>query len=336
MKESNIFSALNAIEERYLDEALASGSGAGKKRRARILRIVLPAAALVALLTVTLVLMLPGGRTGDLPDQRPAEISPDPALSEMDLVAPPTFGEDGGGLLCENRGDRVQITDYLGESDMMIIPEEYNGARITNVEICEKALEKVSAVFYNGESMPVISLPESKKVIMKIGRDARSVDGALSCGESISYYDVDAGNPVFASYDGMLFSKDLETLIICPAGYRKTRIAVHENGVPLDADTGCLPKTLKDVRSYAFSGCAALRSIELPPEVKTVGSGAFKDCVSLEELSLPGSLSYIAFDALDGCSELKILRFDGDGELFDSLNIGVKSETLVILKDGKE
>jgi len=65
-----------------------------------------------------------------------------------------------------------------------------------------------------------------------------------------------------------------------------------------------LPKTLKKIGSYAFSGCSGLTSVTIPDSVTSIGDRAFQDCSSLTSVTIPGSVTEIYNYAFYGCSSL--------------------------------
>ena len=113
----------------------------------------------------------------------------------------------------------------------------------------------------------------------------------------IGAYEADPENPLFTSVDGVLFSKDLKTLVLYP----NARAEEHYD----------LPAGTKEIGEYAFSDAVGLTSVSfpmglekigqcgfyrtgltrvvLPPSVKEVGKFAFSDCVHLQEASVPSA-----------------------------------------------
>jgi hypothetical protein len=86
---------------------------------------------------------------------------------------------------------------------------------------------------------------------------------------------VDTRNPNYASRDGVLFDKEMQTLIQYPAG--KTGAYV-------------IPASVTTIE-YAFRGCSGLTSLTIPATVDTMGgitynSGAFDGCTNLKTVIL--------------------------------------------------
>lgn len=66
-----------------------------------------------------------------------------------------------------------------------------------------------------------------------------------------------------------------------------------------------LPKSVKSIECYAFSGCSNLVNIELQEGLASIGKEAFSGCESLEKLNIPDSVTEIQKEAFQGCSGLK-------------------------------
>jgi hypothetical protein len=125
---------------------------------------------------------------------------------------------------------------------------------------------------------------------------------------------VNAGNPNYASRDGILYNK------------AETRI-IH---VP-DAVSGSveIPSSMTDIEDSVFAACAGLTSITIPDSVESIGSSAFRhctglasiefgagsglesigayafaNCVGLTGIRIPGSVAYIGDGAFLNCSGL--------------------------------
>ena len=65
-----------------------------------------------------------------------------------------------------------------------------------------------------------------------------------------------------------------------------------------------LPKTLKIIGNYVFSGCSNLRRITIPNSVTTIGSSAFGRCYNLTSVTIPDGVTSIGNSTFSGCSSL--------------------------------
>lgn len=80
----------------------------------------------------------------------------------------------------------------------------------------------------------------------------------------------------------------------------------------LQSVTFAADSMLKGIDSSAFSGCAGIKSIEIPKGVTYVDDNAFSGCSALESVALSENLTYIGIEAFDRCSALKNLTFTGN------------------------
>lgn len=73
-----------------------------------------------------------------------------------------------------------------------------------------------------------------------------------------------------------------------------------------------VPKSVRKIERFAFSGCKAMKSIYIPNSVRTIGEGVFKFCESLERIEIPkGTLdkfSKLLPDDRDKLVEININR----------------------------
>lgn len=137
------------------------------------------------------------------------------------------------------------------------------------------------SAFYQCHGLTSVTLPKS---LISISERAFYVCSSL---ESLN---VEAGNMMFSSIDGVLYNKDASKLIICPTG--KSSIIT-------------LPETLTSIGDYAFVDCKGLISGEFPKSLISIGKSAFVSCSGLTSLTLPNSLSSIGMSAFMNCSSLE-------------------------------
>lgn len=106
--------------------------------------------------------------------------------------------------------------------------------------------------------------------------------------KSLESITVDPANNYYLSEDGVLYDKELSTLIKCP-----------------EAKAGklALPETLKTVAAYACTNCTQLTGeLILPVGVTVLGNHAFSNCPGLTgSLAIPESLYEMGDGAFWGC-----------------------------------
>lgn len=125
-------------------------------------------------------------------------------------------------------------------------------------------------------------------------------------------FETDPANPYYAAADGVLFSKDMHTLVLYPSGRTQPAYVIPESveNIAPYAFMGChgLREIIfphhpisflvnKDDQSGAFSFCTFLEKADLPPFTKRIPADAFKDCRHLHEIHLPDGLESVETDA---------------------------------------
>ncbi len=150
--------------------------------------------------------------------------------------------------------------------------QDYQGS----VSVAAGTTAIADSAYYKAMDMTSLSIPASVKTI---GR--HTVDHCFK----LTSLNVASDNADFKSVDGVIFSKDGKTLILCPPG--KT----GEYVIPAEATT---------IAPYAFSSCKKITSIVLPAGIEVIPEGAFQGCWGLEKVNLPQGLKVIGKRAFDG------------------------------------
>ncbi len=135
--------------------------------------------------------------------------------------------------------------------------------------------------FWNCSKLTSIEIPAS---VTSIGY------GSFCNCSSLTSIEVADGNTVYTDVDGVLFTKDMSTIISYPEGKTATSYKI--------------PAEVTNISRYAFWDCAALTSIEIPNGVKSIGSNAFCGC-SFETVALPSGLKTINSLVFQNCFNLK-------------------------------
>lgn len=97
---------------------------------------------------------------------------------------------------------------------------------------------------------------------------------------------VSSDNAEYASFDGLLYSKDMKTLLRCPV----------DKSLPVKFASG-----LEIVGSYAFYDCKNVSGLVLPMGVKSISPGAFAFNINavISSFTLPPTLEDISSNAFD-------------------------------------
>lgn len=202
----------------------------------------------------------------------------------------------------------LSVKRYLNNmvGEVFTIPSEYEGMAITSIE------SEAFIYFRGGE----IHIPAS---ISSIGDQA-----FLMCYASIF---VEEDNSNYTSVEGVLFNKDMTTLISCPSS--KMGIYTVPDTVTVISDYAFsysnpylysinLPNSIQKIGEYAFALCSAQINIEGEgSKYKTIDGVLFNEDITTliscptskqDDYTVPDTVTHIDDYAFQGCNKLtKIL-----------------------------
>ncbi len=154
-------------------------------------------------------------------------------------------------------------------------------SRLTTVNIGNSVKTIGNSAFADCSSLTTVNIGNS---VTTIGEWAFYRSG-------ITDINVGSSNPRFASDNGILFSKNMDTLICYPRG--KTN------------STYTIPGSVTVIGESAFEECGSLTSVNIPNSVTEIGYWAFYSCSSLTTINIPNSVTAIGNSAFFGCSSLE-------------------------------
>jgi hypothetical protein len=204
---------------------------------------------------------------------------------------------------------------YLGGASVITLPDgvtsigyrAFSGCTsLVNVTIPDGVLSIGAYAFSSCTGLTTITIPGSVKDIGTyafagcLGLTAFTIPGGVisigerafvGCNNLITVTVADA-NTAYKDIDGVLFSKNGDTIIFYPRG--KTGAYVIPDGVTTVGDfafyrcTGLTGITMgNDITSIAlcaFDGCAGLTSIIIPVAVTSIGAQALYACTNLTQI----------------------------------------------------
>jgi len=118
--------------------------------------------------------------------------------------------------------------------------------------------------------------------------------GAFASCTHLESIDVDRTNPVFKSYDGVVFDKEIKTLVLYPSG---------------KGGDYSIPDTVTTIGHFSFSRCRILKSVKIPNSVVSINTCAFFFCTNLTSVAIPDSVVSIGTAAFKGCDNLETATF---------------------------
>ena len=201
------------------------------------------------------------------------------------------------GIYYEVHDDKLEMTENPDKySGVVIVPSTvvYEGITYTVTQIDIKAFRDCTGLFSIGISSTVNDI------------DPLTFSGC----ESLEEIYVDPDNTTYASYDRALYTKDLTTIIRCPATITGVyEIAPEATTIGYDAFSDCkmltdiiLPETVNNIGHYAFENCSSLTKIHLPDAITTINECTFSGCSSLADINIPKDLTSIELGAFRSCA----------------------------------
>ena len=185
------------------------------------------------------------------------------------------------GAVYQQNGDGLVISDYhLLESDSaaLLLPSQMDGRPVRG--IADHAFKDCP--------ITSLALPASLTFV-----EPHAFTGC----DTLASISVSPDNEVFASQQGVLYSKDMTILYRYPAGKSSLNFSI--------------PSTVTTIAPYAFENCGQLRSVTIPSSVTMIDEGAFSGCFSLRSVTLPDSVRILGDGAFADCSSLASFTASG-------------------------
>lgn len=217
------------------------------------------------------------------------------------------------GIKSTIEGDEFETG--LSDSEMLkhlILPEGLKTVEgfgscpnLKEIELPEGLEEIGSNAFSGCTAITAVRIPASVKYLY----------GSSFAGCQIKAFEVDDDNPYFTAIDGVVFSKDLTTLIAFPSAYPHEQYIVPDTTLIIGENAfedSCiseivLPEKLSSIKSGAFQG-SYIQKCEMPDSVTELGELVFRFCFQLKHIRLSNSLTTIPRQTFSRCPQLKHLE----------------------------
>lgn len=190
-------------------------------------------------------------------------------------------------------------------------------------------------------------IPSKFEGTLYVGAGITELDFSKFPNAEFSEIVVSENNEEYASYDGVLYTKDLTKLIACPKGKRGTvKIAESTNEIEDNAFENCgyltgnleIPSAVQTIGDNAFKGCTGFNgSLTIGNGVTTIGENAFAGCTGFRgSLTIGNSVTSIGNNAFDKCTNFAGSIYIGDGiSTSDAKIFGGFSNASGVLRIGK-
>ena len=173
---------------------------------------------------------------------------------------------------------------FCGEMTSVTLPDAvkeigwsaFLASGLTSVKIPEGVMSIGNQAFYGCGKLTSVTIPAS---VESVGW------GVFGWCPQLKQINLADGNQRFTVVDGVLYTKDLSELIMCPNTLTSVKIPSKVSKIGMMSFEGCegvvslkIPEGVTDIGSSAFRGCRKLASVTIPASVESIGEGAFGGC----------------------------------------------------------
>ena len=186
---------------------------------------------------------------------------------------------------------------------------------LTSIDIPNSVTTIGSSAFYNCDGLTSVEIPNSVTGIEQ---------GAFTECDGLCEINVDENNQSYASEDGVLYTKDMNTLMQFPGGKTSSNFQI--------------PNSVTVIAAAAFAGCDGLTLVDIPNSVSTIGDIAFNECNGLTLVEIPNSVTDIGWGAFVGCDNLHEINVDKNNQTYvseDGVLYTKDMDTIIQFPNGK-
>ena len=187
-----------------------------------------------------------------------------------------------------NSNGTLTITGYSGTEKKVTVPATIGGKSVSGIG---------SSAFYNNKVLEEVTVSEG---IQSIGRQAFSMStlkklwlpaslNTFKDGEDVCELEgiyVDSASQYYKDVDGVLYNKNMTTLVKYPS--KKT------------ASTFTVPDGVTELADCSMDSNTSLQKVVLPDSLKTVGYWSFINCSNLSDITLPEQCTFVGQYAFSG------------------------------------
>ncbi|MDE5755392.1 MAG: leucine-rich repeat protein, partial [Oscillospiraceae bacterium] len=180
----------------------------------------------------------------------------------------------------------------------------YRCLDLTSVTLPDHITNIEESAFFECRSLESVTIPQSL---------AKLAPFAFGGCKALTKFHVDPENQNYMDVDGILFSKDQQTLVQYPAGRSEQSYTVPENVTVIgdgafwkydSLETIIIPDHVTEIGCAAFCSCTSLTAIEIPGSLTSISERTLEDCSSLTAITIPDSVTSIGDYAFMDCTSL--------------------------------
>ena len=235
---------------------------------------------------------------------------------------------------CENLksvklSDNITILDnclfaYCGALESIEIPESVTEIHtqaflktgFKSFSITEGVTKIEDSVFEECEKLEYLYIPSTVKDFgLTSANEATIVDCPV-----LTTIEVSPESTYYTVVDGVVFTKDMKTLVYYPEGLNNTSYTIPDGTETIGAGAFfgnmkltevIMPDTITTIKQKAFKEAETIERVQLSKNIKIIEHRAFKQNLSLKEIELPDTLEIIEESAFLWCEALETITLPG-------------------------
>ena len=185
------------------------------------------------------------------------------------------------------------------------IPSEVNYEGQTYPVTCVEG-----GAFSHNKAMTKVIVP---RTLLGMNWKTEGLDALFTACTALESIEVEEGNPVMFSIDGVLFNKQKSMLLNYPAGSPRTSYTIPEGITSVggqafsysqNLETIMVPDEVESLGAFAFSYSQKLKEIKLPSNLQKLEQSLFEECKLLQSVTIPQSVTTFSHDVFARCSSL--------------------------------
>ena len=184
----------------------------------------------------------------------------------------PAYASVNGVLFDKNIHTLIHYPEGRGSFDQSLGLNQYQKSMQESIYTIPSSVTSIGNSAFRNTRLVRLTIPSS----------VTSIGDRVFLGNRLTVIIVENSNPAYASIDGVLFDKNIQSLIQYP-GYGQV-------------DTYTIPSTVKSIGNSAFANNKTIKSITIPSSVTSIGNSAFIGTV-LTSVTIPSSVATIGNSA---------------------------------------
>ena len=201
----------------------------------------------------------------------PSDISPHYKTDNLESVL---YKKDGFEFTYYLGG--IGVVGYTGNADCLEIPDNCNGRPVVSI-----AAE--NQIYYEHSLQDTTAKKLVLPATVQYGIYLSEYEIRSFTSKSLEFISADENNPAFASYDGILYSKDFSRIYSIPANISEITL-----------------KPIEIMEKNTLTSLPNLRTLKIGEGTKELQEDAIENCGHLEKVYIPDSVTTIEYKEING------------------------------------